>query len=81
MTARAIAVDGGNSKTDLALVTADGELLGLMQHVAAYERLAAQAAVAGDPVLVRKALLTHPLIAQDAVVEELMERMFVGSAV
>ncbi len=29
MTARAIAVDGGNSKTDLALVTADGELLAL----------------------------------------------------
>jgi 6-phospho-beta-glucosidase len=57
------------------------ELLGLMQHVAAYERLAAQAAVAGDPVLVRKALLTHPLIAQDLAVEELMERMFVGSAV
>ena len=57
------------------------ELLGLMQHVAAYERLAAQAAVTGDVALVRKALLTHPLIAQDAVTEELLERMFVGSAV
>ena len=57
------------------------ELLGLMQHVAAYERLAAQAAVTRDTALVRKALLTHPLIAQDAVTEELMERMFVGSAV
>jgi 6-phospho-beta-glucosidase len=57
------------------------ELLGLMQHVAAYERLAAQAAVTRDLALVRKALLTHPLIAQDAVTEELMERMFVGSAV
>jgi 6-phospho-beta-glucosidase len=57
------------------------ELLGLMQHVAAYERLAAQAAVTGDLALVRKALLTHPLIAQDAVTEELVERMFVGSAV
>ena len=56
------------------------ELLGLMQHVAAYERLAAQAAVSGDVALVRKALLTHPLIAQDAVTEELVERMFVGSA-
>lgn len=29
MTGRAIAVDGGNSKTDLALVSADGELLAL----------------------------------------------------
>jgi 6-phospho-beta-glucosidase len=57
------------------------ELLGLMQHVAAYERLAAQAAVSGDVADVRKALLTHPLIAQDSVTEELMERMFAGSAV
>jgi 6-phospho-beta-glucosidase len=57
------------------------ELLGLMQHVAAYERLAAQAALSGDIALVRKALLTHPLIAQDSVTEELMERMFAGSAV
>ncbi len=57
------------------------ELLGLMQHVAAYERLAAQAALTGDLALVRKALLTHPLISQDAVTEELVERMFVRSAV
>jgi 6-phospho-beta-glucosidase len=57
------------------------ELLGLMQHVAAYERLAALAAVTRDLALVRKALLTHPLIAQDAVTEELMEQMFVGSPV
>jgi 6-phospho-beta-glucosidase len=57
------------------------ELLGLMQHVTAYERLAAQAAVTRDLTLVRKALLTHPLIAQDAVTEELMARMFAGSLV
>jgi 6-phospho-beta-glucosidase len=57
------------------------ELLGLMQHVAAYERLAAQAAVTRELTLVRKALLTHPLIAQDAVTEELMARMFAGSLV
>src|SRR5207248_1430688 len=37
------------------------ELLGLVQHVAAYERLTAQAAVTGDLELARKALLTHPL--------------------
>ncbi len=40
------------------------ELLGLMQHVAAYERLAVAAARSGDPVLVRTALLSHPLIGQ-----------------
>jgi 6-phospho-beta-glucosidase len=51
------------------------ELLGLMQHVAAYERLAAAAATSGDRSLVHKALLTHPLIAQDAVSLELAERL------
>ncbi len=40
------------------------ELLGLVQHVAAYERLAAAAAVTGDRDLVYKALLAHPLIGQ-----------------
>ena len=33
------------------------ELLGLVQHVASYERLAAGAALSGDPADVRKALL------------------------
>jgi 6-phospho-beta-glucosidase len=49
------------------------ELLGLAQHVAAYERLAAQAAAAQDLELARKALLAHPLIGQHALVEELLE--------
>jgi 6-phospho-beta-glucosidase len=40
------------------------ELLGLVQHVAAYERLAVQAALSGDPADVRKALLAHPLVGQ-----------------
>ena len=40
------------------------ELLGLIQHVSAYERLAAQAAVEASPELARKALLTHPLVGQ-----------------
>jgi 6-phospho-beta-glucosidase len=54
------------------------ELLGLVQHVASYERLAAQAATDGDPATVRKALLAHPLIGQWAPTEELFERMFAG---
>jgi 6-phospho-beta-glucosidase len=49
------------------------ELLGLTQHVTAYERLAAQAAAAQDLELARKALLAHPLIGQHALVEELLE--------
>jgi 6-phospho-beta-glucosidase len=51
------------------------ELLGLVQHVAAYERLTAQAAVTRDPVTAKKALLTHPLIAQYELSEELLERL------
>ena len=51
------------------------ELLGLVQHVAAYERLAARAAVSGDLVHVRKALLAHPLIGQDEIAGELLESL------
>jgi 6-phospho-beta-glucosidase len=49
------------------------ELLGLVQHVAAYEQLAAQAGAAQDLDLARKALLAHPLIGQHDLVEELLE--------
>jgi 6-phospho-beta-glucosidase len=51
------------------------ELLGLAQHVAAYERLAAEAAVTGDVATVRKALLAHPLIGQHPLNEDLAERL------
>ena len=57
------------------------ELLGLVQHVAAYERLTAAAAVARDPVLARKALLSHPLIGQHRMVEELLEELLSPAAV
>jgi 6-phospho-beta-glucosidase len=49
------------------------ELLGLVQHTAAYELLTARAAVSGDPVLARKALLAHPLIGQWEKAETLRE--------
>jgi 6-phospho-beta-glucosidase len=66
-----------------ARVTADGpqplpqrplapELLGLVQHVATYERLTVRAAVTRDPALARKALLAHPLIGQWEMVDELV---------
>ena len=51
------------------------ELLGLVQHVAAYERLAVEAAMTGDRDLVYKALLAHPLIGQIPQVEELVETL------
>ena len=74
-----------------ARVTSDGieplpqaplapELLGLVQHVAAYERLAATAAVTGDPAIARKALLTHPLIGQHAIASDLLTRLLDAAA-
>jgi 6-phospho-beta-glucosidase len=51
------------------------ELLGLVQHVAAYERLAVAAALSRDPVDVKKALLTHPLIGQYAMAEQLLDHL------
>jgi 6-phospho-beta-glucosidase len=50
-------------------------LLGLVQHTAAYERLAATAALTRQEVDVKKALLAHPLIGQYAMAEELIDRM------
>jgi 6-phospho-beta-glucosidase len=47
------------------------ELLGLVQHVAAYERLTAEAAVTRDSVTARKALLAHPLVGQHEMAREL----------
>jgi 6-phospho-beta-glucosidase len=48
------------------------ELLGLVQHVAAYERLTADAAVTRDDVTARKALLAHPLIGQHEMAKGLL---------
>jgi 6-phospho-beta-glucosidase len=56
------------------------ELLGLAQHVAAYERLAAQAAVTADRAIARKALLAHPLVGQHPLNEELVERLLDAEA-
>jgi 6-phospho-beta-glucosidase len=56
------------------------ELLGLVQHTAAYERLTAQAAVSGDPVQARKALLAHPLIGQWDKAQTLFDDLAVAEA-
>jgi 6-phospho-beta-glucosidase len=56
------------------------ELLGLMQHVTAYERLAVAAAKSGDPGLVRKALIAHPLISQWAPADELVDLLLEADA-
>ena len=51
------------------------ELLGLAQHVAAYERLTVRAALSRDPVDARKALLAHPLIGQVELLDGLLDRL------
>src|SRR5438552_11569850 len=51
------------------------ELLGLVQHVAAYERLTVRAALSRDPTAARKALLAHPLIGQVELVDGLLDRL------
>src|SRR5919204_2649761 len=56
------------------------ELLRLLQHVAAYERLAAAAAIAGDRTLVHKALLAHPLIGQVPQADELVDALLASGA-
>ena len=66
---------GADGATPLAQEPLAPELLGLVQHVAAYERLTVQAAITGDRVIARRALLAHPLIGQLGLVEELLERL------
>lgn len=51
------------------------EILGLIQHVSAYERLAAKAAVTGDRGVLRKAMYAHPLIGQTSRVDYLEEAL------
>jgi 6-phospho-beta-glucosidase len=56
------------------------ELLGLVQHVAAYERLAAEAAVGGDTLVAKKALLAHPLVGEFELAEDLLRRLLDANA-
>jgi 6-phospho-beta-glucosidase len=72
---------GSAGPVPLAQAPLAPELLGLVQHVAAYERLAAEAAVSGERALVHKALLAHPLIGQEAPAEVLTERLLAAEVV
>jgi 6-phospho-beta-glucosidase len=57
------------------------ELLGLVQHVAAYERLAARAAATRDRGVARMALLAHPLVREYDLSGELIDRLFAAEMV
>jgi 6-phospho-beta-glucosidase len=54
------------------------ELLGLVQHVAAYERIAASAAAARDLDRARMALLAHPLVREYGLAESLLDDLIAG---
>jgi 6-phospho-beta-glucosidase len=51
------------------------ELLGLVQHVAAYERLATAAARTGDRNAARMALMAHPLVREYRLADELLDHL------
>lgn len=51
------------------------ELLGLVQHVAAYERLAASAAVTGDRGTALLALLAHPLVREYRLADSMLDQL------
>jgi 6-phospho-beta-glucosidase len=57
------------------------ELLGLVQHVAAYERLAATAAVTRSVDTARLALLAHPLVREYELADGLLEQLLDAEAV
>ena len=56
------------------------ELLGLVQHVAAYERLAAAAAASGDVDAARLAALANPLVREYRLADSLTARMLAPEA-
>lgn len=66
---------GASGPVPLAQPALAPELLGLVQHVAAYERLTVEAARSRDRVAARKALLAHPLIAQDEIAGSVLDAM------
>ena len=57
------------------------ELLGLARHVAAYEQLAAEAAVMRERETMRKALLAHPLIGQFPRADDVLDLLEAAEAV
>ncbi len=56
------------------------ELLGLVQHVAAYERLACAAARAGDSEAARLALMTNPLVREYGLADDMLKSLLADAA-
>jgi 6-phospho-beta-glucosidase len=63
---------GPAGATPLPVPTLPAHQAGLIAHVAAYETLTAAAALSGDREVAFRALLTHPLIGQSGLAEQLL---------
>lgn len=55
------------------------EMLGLVQHAKAYERLAIAAATTGDRMLALKAMLANPLVPEYPTAAGLLEAVFLAN--
>jgi 6-phospho-beta-glucosidase len=55
------------------------ELLGLVEHAKAYERLAVRAAVSGDRVIALKALMANPLVGDYGVAAPLLDALLAAN--
>jgi 6-phospho-beta-glucosidase len=71
---------GAEGASPLAQPELGTELLGLVQHVAAYERLAASAAARGDLDMARRALMAHPLVREYELADGLLEPLLAADA-
>lgn len=56
------------------------EMLGLVQAVTAYERLAIQAAITGDRTVAQRALLSHPLIGRWKLAGDVLDDLLAAGA-
>ena len=81
MTAAVLAIDGGGSKTDVALVAADGSLLASARGGASnHQVVGPDAALHGGRDRVAKALLAHPLVGQYDLAQQLTDLLLAENA-
>jgi 6-phospho-beta-glucosidase len=71
---------GAGGAVPLAQPSLAPELLGLVQHVAAYERLVASAAAVGDRDRARLALIAHPLVREYELADSLLDPLLAAGA-
>ena len=71
-------IDAGGAHP-IAIEPLASEMLGLVQHAKAYERLAVDAATSGSRAAAFKALLTNPLVGDSERARPLLEAMLTAN--